>query len=149
MHGLRFRLAHHGSADFLRLHDSPWCADNLRIRNDAFVVDDLGIGDDPLPIDDAWFDVATWLVNDFWFHYSFRAWNNMLIHDGTAAVNHLSLGYYTRGLLDSDKSWATLCRRTDCGALRHTIQIMCRICFWNARITDASRSAWSRTGTLG
>lgn len=149
MDRLWFRLTHHSRADLFRLNNGPWSTDNLRIRDDAFVVEDLRIRDDSLPVDDAGLYVTAWLIDDLRFNDSLRSWHHMFVDYSSAAVDHFALSYYSRWLLDGYESRATLCRRAYNWALRHTVQVMCCVCFWDTRIAEAPRSTRRRTRTLG
>lgn len=149
MHRLWLRLAHHGSADLLWFNDSPRGADDLGIRNDAFVVEDLRIWDDSLPVDDAGFNVAAGLVDDLRLYNGLRSRHYVFVHHSSGTVDQLTLGHHSRRLLDGYEPWPALCRRAYHGTLRHTVQVMCCVCFWDTRIAEAPRSTRRRTGTLG
>lgn len=118
-HDLGLGLAHHRGAVLLRFHDDTLRADDLGIRHDPTVVDDLGFRNDPSLEDHARFDDGLRLVDQLGFHDSLGLRQDVLVDDGSAAVDDLLLGHEPGRLLDGHEAGSTGRRWATRWALRH------------------------------
>lgn len=122
-HNLGLRLTNHRSAVLLRFYDESLRTNDLGIRHRPAVVDHFRLGDNPFLEDHARFHDGLRLVDEFGFNYGLGLRQDVLVDDGSGAVDDFLLGHQSWGLLNRYEPWTTGRRRATGWTLGHARQL--------------------------